>query len=198
MPVDTDSRLEVEYALNGLRDFPTEYIELAFKWMAFNRAYNDTEQGGDKDKVLSFGDKHEHHWPDIQALASAFVSLECIGGERVAGNTLLKPKSEVKSATLYLRQELGLDQAADPTHCAFPGCRRQQKRVLCNRVPAPAWARSKAAAVLRLVYQVRCSLIHGEKRLTAANPQYARDRELVRLASLVMDQVLGWILVDNE
>ena len=96
MVIAEDTRLEVEYALQGFTSFPSEYIDFAFKWMAFNRAYNDSELGGDKEKVLSFGDKHSDRWSDVQRLATELVSLECIGGERVPDSRLLKPKTEVK------------------------------------------------------------------------------------------------------
>ena len=49
------------------------------------------------------------------------------------------------------------------------------------------------AALMRLVYQVRCSLVHGEKRLGRMNYQTNRDRELIRLADEIMTHFLNWI-----
>ena len=45
-------------------------------------------------------------------------------------------------------------------------------------------------ALLRLVYQVRCNLIHGDKRFMARGFQGDRDHELVRLSYKILKIIL--------
>ena len=139
----------------------------------------------------------QHHWDEIEDLARQIVSLECIGGKSASGTALLKPIDWCKSATHYLREQLGLDQNIDPANCQFKGCARPEKRALCNRVTTQAWNKNEMVALMRLVYQVRCSLVDGEKRLGRKNFQTDRDRELVRLADEIMDHFLIWIINDT-
>jgi hypothetical protein len=195
MPLTQETSQEIQNFLNGDQYLPVRYGSFLIKWLAFNRAYNDAETDRQEvSRVINFARRFERYWPEIEPLAVRLVSLECIGGERVAGTDLLRPKRQVKSATHYLRLILGLDQNNDPSNCQFHGCVRVDKRVLCNHVPTDPWTLGNMAALIRLVYQVRCSLMHGEKRLAEQNYQTNRDRELVRICSRIMSPILQWVL----
>jgi hypothetical protein len=198
MSITQDTSLEIQNLLNGEQYLPAQYGSFLLMWLAFNRAYNDTETDPQEvNRVMNFARRFEHHWPKIVPFAVELVSLECIGGVHVNGSELMKPKVPVKSATHHLRQTLALDQKIDPTNCQFPGCVRAGKRLLCNQVATEPWTMGNMAALFRLVYQVRCSLMHGEKRLAEQNYQTNRDRELVHLCSQIMDPILHWILDDT-
>ncbi len=197
MPISPDTQNEIRVILRRGVHFPQHYSSFLLKWLAYNRTYNETETvNGDRNKAIALAEKFNHHWNDVEDLASELVSLECIGGERVPGMELLKPINWVKSATHYLREQLGLDTHIDPVNCQFVGCVRSEKQDLCNQVSFQLWNKNSMAALMRLVYQVRCSLVHGEKRLGRPDFQTNRDWELVRISDEIMTHFLTWI--DND
>jgi hypothetical protein len=193
MPISEDTRQEMQAVLDPDFRLSEDYHRFLMKWIAFNRAYSDLEQGQDYEKVLRIGDRLKDHWDEVSDLARHLVSLECIGGERDKGSGLLKPSKWVKSATLFLRERLSLIQATDPHGCRFAAC-RQQKRRLCDDVDVVAWDKNEMAALLRLVYQVRCNLVHGDKRLFEWDVQTNRDLDLVETSTHVLDCILGLLL----
>jgi hypothetical protein len=193
MPISEDTRQEIQAVLNPDFRLPDAYQSFVVKWIAFNRAYSDLEQGQDYEKVLRIGDRLQDHWGEVSDLAEQLVSLECVGGKHVKDSELLKPIEWVKSATLYLREQLDLVQATDPHGCEFADC-RPQKRALCDDVELVPWEKQEMAALLRLVYQVRCNLVHGDKRLGREDIQTRRDYDLVDISTQVLDRVLGMLL----
>ncbi len=198
MTLSSDTQNEIQVILQGGINLPPRYASFLLKWSAYNRTYNEIETkiDGDKNKAIARAEKFNHHWNEIEDLARELVSLECIGGKRVQNSDLLQPIPEVKAATHFLREQLGLDAHIDPTNCQFNGCARAEKRNLCNQVPVQPWNKNNMAALMRLVYQVRCSLVHGDKQLGRMNYQTNRDRELVRVADEIMPYFLTWI--NNE
>ncbi|MFQ5343220.1 MAG: hypothetical protein ACE5F6_16900, partial [Anaerolineae bacterium] len=172
------------------------YETFLVMWLAFNRAYNDLEEGRDYEKVLAVGQRLQQRWDEVSGLASLLVSLECIGGEPVGDSRLLQPNEWVKGATLYLREQLDLQSAIDPQTCEFGAC-RPEKRRLCDRVEPKAWDKGEMAALLRLVYQVRCNLIHGDKRLADQDVQTNRDQQLICISRETLDRVLGFLLEEE-
>ena len=168
---------------------PWEYMRFAFAWMTFNRIYNENNSDrNEASRVISVGDQLEGIWDKVSDLARQLVSLECIGGEKDPSG-ILKPRSEVKSATLYLREYFHVDDGPDIHNCHFQAC-RPEKRAVCNPVAAGPWSRSKMGALLRLVYQVRCNLVHGDKRLMARGFQGERDHRLVELSYEILKIIL--------
>lgn len=169
--------------------FPTEYIQFAFAWMAFNRVYNENRnESQETQRVVGMGDQLEGIWAMVVDLARELVSMECIGGQKdnLGG---YKPKPEVKSATLFLRDNLRIDNFPITTACNFAGC-RIEKRMTCDSVIIEPWTHSKMAALLRLLYQVRCNLVHGDKRVMARGFQGVRDHRLVHLSYEIIKIIL--------
>ncbi|HEC36341.1 MAG TPA: hypothetical protein ENI39_07390 [Anaerolineae bacterium] len=195
MPIAQDTRREIEAVLDEGFLLPNSYHSFLVKWVAFNRAYNDLDLrvNGDREKVLAVGERLQDHWGEVSDLARRLVSLECIGGERVEGSDLLKPTEWVKSATLYLRERFSLAPSTDQQACEFAACRPEKQR-LCNGVKHDPWDKEEMAALLRLVYQVRCNLVHGDKRLSGQNTQTNRDRRLIEISTQVLDRVLELLL----
>lgn len=194
MPIADDTRREIEAVVDEGFQLHPDYGTFLSKWLAFNRAYNDLGyEGQDREKVLAFAEDYQNHWDEVSNLAMQLVELECIGSERVENSRLLQPNEWVKSATLYLRERLGLQSDIDPRHCEFDEC-RPEKRRLCDAVPDQEWNKGEMAALLRLVYQVRCNLVHGDKRLADKDNQTNRDRELIQFSTDILDCVLGYLL----
>lgn len=174
-------------------EMPREYMRFAFAWMTFNRIYNENNADpSEPRRVIGMGDQLEGIWDKVSGLAHTLVSLECIGGERDPSG-ILKPKPEVKSATIYLREYFHIDDGIDSNDCHFHAC-RPEKRAVCNPVASDPWGRSKMGALLRLVYQVRCNLVHGDKRLMASGFQRERDHRLVELSYEILKIILREIV----
>ena len=192
-----DTMGEIEAVLDGGFRLRSVYQSFLAKWVAFNRAYNDLELGTrrDREKVLAVGQELQDHWGEVSDLARQLVSMECIGSERVEGSDLLKPTNWVKSATLYLRERLSLVSPADPQACEFAAC-RARKRELCSE-GSDTWPGQEMAALLRLVYQVRCNLVHGDKRLVDQDIQTNRDGQLVQVSTQIVDRVLELLLLEE-
>ncbi|MFC2054327.1 hypothetical protein ACFLV7_08530 [Chloroflexota bacterium] len=197
MPITQETFQEIQNLLNGNQYLPAEYGSFLLKWLAFNRAYNDLETDRwERNRVINFARRFENHWDEIEHLAMEMASLECIGGKRVNSSDILEPDTHIKSATHYLRLIFELDKDIDAANCHFKGCKRIEKIQLCNGIPTYPWDMGKMSALMQLVYQVRCSLVHGEKRLADQNDQIERDRNLVRLSSQIMTPFLHWVLDD--
>jgi len=190
---------EIDGALHARGRLSPLYTAFIIKWMAFNRAYNELENtaSGDWAKVASFAERHQDRWPELVPLATELVSLECIGSENVPDSCLVAPHKKVKAATIYLREKLGLAANVLPNHCTFAGCTRDEKRRICNAVDFNPWQKGELVALLCLVYQVRCNLMHGEKRLVNNSDcfQTDRDKQLVLLSRQILDQVLHWLIL---
>jgi hypothetical protein len=201
MPIADDTRREIEAVLNREFRLRPEYQDFLVRWMAFNRAYNELdlefhkgEDHGDRAKAVAVGDQVlADRWDDFSNLAARLVSLECVGGESVDYSDLLRPGGWVKGATLHLREELHLSAKADGQECDFASCRPEKRRLCCD-VRAEEWQKTRMAALLRVVYQVRCNLVHGDKRFLGEDIQTNRDRALIEISVAILDRVLGYLL----
>lgn len=157
-----------------------EYLYFFFHWSLFNSYYGlSLPKGGDKDKVLSFGRQHNAIWTDIiETNAKQLVDLECVGN----GKGEKPPLSEVKAATNQLRNLLGVNRKQVCDRC------RPTKKDQCSRV-AEEDQFSRLEALLRIIYQIRCNLIHGDK-IELTEEQGERNRKLARLANHILKEIL--------
>lgn len=177
------------YIGGGEPIIPPDYMQLAMTWSTLNRVYNENRsERSETQQVISFGDQIDEIWYVVAPLAKKLVSLECIGGEKDP-NGIYRPKREVKSATIFLREYFHLVDFVDVNHCEFIACRLEIRNA-CDSVAAESWNHSRMGALLRVVYQVRCNLVHGDKRLLARGYQGDRDRELVRLSYDILKRIL--------
>jgi hypothetical protein len=198
MLLTDQTRLQIKIGVWGSDHLPPEYQSFFAKWMAFNTAYDELAKGKEKQKVLKVADQLQNRWPEISPAAKLLVSLECVGGKKIPNAWMLAPDLEVKSATLYLREALGITARSDPPICQLETC-RSEKQAACNMIPVSRssvdmWAGHELGALMRIVYQVRCNLIHGEKMLCGEGFQANRDRELVRLSDGIVDQILNCLI----
>ena len=192
MSLSEQTRKELRALRDGV-DLPGEYTQFMVHWIAFNRAYNELRFDEEESaRVLGIGDDLQTHWKEVSGLARSLVSLECIGADRVQSQTLLRPNHWVKSATIFLRYRLRITPS-------YPNCRndpsfcRANKVSICRPVNVDPWGRTEMAALLRLIYQVRCNLFHGDHQLTAPDTQTNRDRELVVVSTDILNSVFGWL-----
>jgi hypothetical protein len=172
-------------------------MHFAVTWSTFNRIYNEnSEKGSEPQRVVDTGNKLDSIWGAVTNLAKDLVSLECIGGEKDPSG-ILRPRPEVKSATLFLREFFNVDESIDEHNCHFADC-RLEKREVCNPVGVQLWHETKMAALLRLIYQVRCNLVHGDKRLNIHGYQLERDHILVHLSYEIIKIILREIVSEVE
>ncbi len=168
---------------------PDEYMHFAVTWSTFNRVYNEnSDKGSEPQRVIDTGNKLDNNWGAVTKLALELVSLECIGGEKDPSG-ILRPNPVVKSATIFLREFFNIDASIQEHNCHFAGC-RPEKREVCNPVGVRPWHDTKMAALLRLIYQVRCNLVHGDKRLNNYGYQLERDHQLVHLSYEIIKIIL--------
>jgi hypothetical protein len=192
MALSEQTRSELRAIREGV-ELPGEYTQFMVRWIAFNRAYNELRRDDDETyRVMGLGDDMQVHWPEIIGPAASLVSMECIGGEHIPQQTLLRPNRWVKSATVFLRRSLRIkpgypDCAKDPKFC------RANKVAICWPVQADPWERTEMAALLRLIYQVRCNLFHGDRRLMTPDVQTNRDRELLAVSNHILNEMFGWL-----
>ena len=192
MPLSEQTRKELTALRQGV-ELPGEYTHFMVHWIAFNRAYNELRFDEEETaRVMGIGDALQVHWKEISGQAKTIVGLECIGADRVPQQTLLRPNRVVKSATIFLRYRLQVRPS-------FPNCRndpsfcRTSKVSVCRTVNVEPWERTEMAALLRLVYQVRCNLFHGDKQLGIPDTQTNHDRELVAASTEILNSVFGWL-----
>lgn len=192
MPLTEQTRSELRAIRQGIR-LPDEYTRFMIGWIAFNRAYNELRRDEhETQRVLGVGDDLMLHWPEIVPQAAELLRLECIGSDVVPRRSLLRPNRWVKSASMFLRRSMRL-QPAYPFCCVDRTFCRHGKYTICREVELMEWDRTEMAALLRLVYQVRCNLFHGEKRLSLADVQSNHDRRLVNTSMNILNTVFGWL-----
>jgi hypothetical protein len=192
MPLTEQTRTELSAIRNGI-DLPVEYTQFMVHWIAFNRAFNELRKDSEETaRVLGVGDDLSSRWREIIPQSRRLVQLECVGSDAVPQEALLRPNRVVKSATNYLRQKLMIR----PT---YPECMqnankcRESKTTMCRSVGIEPWNRSEMAAVMRIIYQLRCNLFHGEKRLALLNVQTNKDLELITIANEILNAVFGML-----
>jgi hypothetical protein len=127
-------------------------------WMAFNALYNVSLEDRERDQVKETVERYL----DDQAAAAILDAL-------VAAN--ITPPDPPPGNT-------ELDDSA-------PHFRRASRLALRDTRDARLTPRQRLAAMMALVYQVRCSLVHGNK-----NPQNRRDNQLVEWGLRVLERVV--------
>jgi hypothetical protein len=192
MPLTLETKNELLAIRDGI-DLPNDYIQFMVRWIAFNRAFNELRKDADETaRVLGLADDLSERWREIIPQSRRMVLLECIGADAVPNEPLLRPNRAVKSATVYLRQKLMIKPGypaciQDGTFC------RRSKISMCSAVGIEPWNRSEMAAVLRIIYQLRCNLFHGEKRLTTPDVHTNKDREFIAVSNEILAAIFGWL-----
>lgn len=108
------------------------------------------------------------------------IKDECIGDGEFAS----EPSKYVKTATIQLRKKLSLANGCE-------NCREMKKRV-CQNVPQTNHIYRPFEAILRIIYQIRCNLFHGNK-LVLFGAQFIRDKKLVKASNSILSVVLNTI-----
>lgn len=192
MPLTEQTRKELIAIRDGI-ELPHEYTQFMVRWIAFNRAFNELRRDPDETaRVLGVGDDLSSHWKEIIPQSQRLVQLECIGVDTVPQQTLLRPNRAVKAATAYLRQKMMI-KPGYPECIQNPRFCRESKTAMCRAVGIEPWSHTEMAAVMRIIYQVRCNLFHGEKILAIPDVQTNKDGELIAISIEILNVVFGWL-----
>lgn len=164
-------------------------------WMMFNYFYNkvadDTPENErphkDKKKAIYFGGKYGRLFDTLASeneiwldSVSKLLRMDCVAEGRGWQPQKLKP--EVVGATLRLRHLCGIDYACQ--NCIRDECKKTTiDSKACQQIES--W--NKLQLLLRILYQIRCNLFHGDKFSPETNP---RDKRLVELGSDVLRGIL--------
>ena len=192
MPLTEQTRKELT-AIRGGIILPNEYAQFMVHWIAFNRAFNELRKDSEETaRVLGIGDDLSGRWKEIIPQSRRLVQLECVGVDAVPYETLLRPNRAVKAATTYLRQKLMI-KPGYPECITNPKFCRLSKTAMCQAVGIEPWNHSEMAAVMRIIYQIRCNLFHGEKRLAIPDVQTNKDQELIAISNEILNEVFAWM-----
>jgi hypothetical protein len=112
---------------------------------------------GDKKGVMKSGEEHgDTIWANrnLSDVARQIAEVECVGD----GGGENSPQPEAKSATVFLRELLGIEH----DRICLEVC-REVKRRECLNLGFGSWTGNPTTALLRIIYQIRCNLFHGDK-----------------------------------
>ncbi len=175
----------IERWLEPREDFQASYSDFFRKWALLNLFYNALYKfEGDKRKVLAFATYYGYEFGEVRNEARELVSHECVG----RGSEDEQPDEQVLDATLYLRNFFDIDSK--------PICSKCGKKDGCEKKPSPGYKEfnkeikiDEFSALIRIVYQIRCNLFHGDKFGYSK-----RDKELVELGDKVLTNILSGLV----
>ena len=112
---------------------------------------------------------------ELEKLSKKLVSLECVG----KGRNDAIPWNDIKQATLYLRKEFQInsDDICDT-------CRKKNS---CTKQSLDGF--QKFEAIMRILYQIRCNLFHGDKP-DLYGAQGDRNKKLVYIGNRILTNIL--------
>lgn len=169
----------IKYWLKHEKSYPPNYYAFFTKWTLVNLYYNLFISEKEVYRVLELGEELESYWDkELENLARKLVLTECVG----EGPGADPPNKHVRDATLYLREVLGINSEDICSEC--------RKNKSCSKKRTGEF-KKKMQALLRIIYQIRCNLFHGDKVYTNE-----RNNELVEVANEILDKVLKLLIKD--
>ena len=184
--LDTDKGNEaletIKHYFKPNTKYPDYYIDFFTKWSLINPLYNACSNNySEACRVIDFGEKNESIlWNDtIEEYTHDLVSFECVGD----GKNDAVPKDYVKTATLHLRSELYIND----------GCSNCRKA--CNPSEVSNFDFNKLDATMRILYQIRCNLFHGDKSELDGD-QGERNKKLVEIGDKILENIFQRLAED--
>ena len=171
--------------LKNIKNYPENFKDFFFNWTLLNVLYNAVSNyDPEYQRVLELGKFYDNLWDDnFNELARTLIKLECVG----KGRDENPPSPYVKQATIQLRNDLGLPNLNLCSNC------RNYKRIRCQSVVPDTHNFKKLEALIRIIYQIRCNLFHGEK-LEDYEPQISRNNTLINLGNKILGHIFNKII----
>ena len=181
--VDTDKGTKALETINHYfkhnTKYPNCYHDFFTKWSLINPLYNACSNNNNSEacRVIDFGKMNKSLWSKtIEDYTKKLVSIECVGD----GKNNLSPNKYVKTATLYLRKELDI----------VDGCSDCRKiGTTCSSCEIPNDNFNKLDATMRILYQIRCNLFHGDKP-ELKGKQGDRNKGLVDIGDKILNNII--------
>lgn len=166
--------------LNNAGRLPEESDKFFNMWVLLNAYYNEkyTEREELK-RVLHFGRDFEFIFVSLDGeILKGFIVPECIGN----GKLTEPPDEYVKNASEFLKNILRVTYNCE--RC------RDNKKIRCNQnVIAANYGFQNFEALIRILYQIRCNLFHGDK-LDDEECQQLRNDEIITKGNNILRTVL--------
>ena len=179
----TEVKDSIRHWIDNDRSLPLGSTEFFPMWILLNAFYNAMRHGGDEvGRVIEFGKTYNNFFPKLNR--SSIISLivpECIGKCKSEN----PPDKYVKAATQKLRMIFDIND-----HCAL--C-REKKQESCKSVKDIKWINGEFAALMRILYQVRCNLFHGDKIANTNDSQSKRDQVVIENSIRLLREILEQI-----
>ena len=165
----------------AVKVLPIGILRVLLKWTLLNLFYNEiSNEQYEVDRVLEFGRNYGNLLDDhMLRYAAHLVQDECVG----KGKGEAPPNSWVKTASMQLREYLNLDKNAICSQC------RKNKRTKCQQIQLENYDFGIFEALMRIIYQVRCNLFHGDKS-EYKGYQGRRNEKLVTASNMILERVL--------
>ncbi len=166
----------INHYIKYKKAYPNYYYGFFLQWSLINPLYNACSRN-EKEvcRVIDFGKKFGNLWNDnIESLSKKIVALECVGD----GRNDAQPNKYVRLATLYLRKEFQLNSNIC-SHC--------KKKDYCKQDGNNNF--HKLDAIMRILYQIRCNLFHGDKPELMGS-QGERNKKLVHIGNEILTNIL--------
>lgn len=174
----------IKHYVNHKKEYPEYYFRFFIEWGMINSLYNACSNSSHEAfRVVDFGKKSESlcwNYGSIKDNTRELVSCECVGN----GKSFELPNEYVRAATLYLRNELHIDSGSVCANC--------KKNELCNKIKWNSisdFNNYKFAATMRILYQIRCNLFHGDKPELEGD-QGERNKKLVENGDRILTDIL--------
>jgi hypothetical protein len=179
--IEKDIIKKIKNFLINKNNYPPYYSTFFSCWGLINPLYNacsDNESEGDR--VLAFGNKYYSLWNDlIKEKTIKLIEKRCVGDSRYH-----RVQKNVIKATNYLRNKFEIELSM----CI--NCKKQ--RDICESKNSYKDEFEKLGAVMRIIYQIRCNLFHGDKNeLTGTGGK--RNKLLVESGSIILSEILNGI-----
>ncbi|KKL60189.1 hypothetical protein LCGC14_2207800 [marine sediment metagenome] len=166
----------INHYINNKEAYPDYYYDFFLHWSLINPLYNAWSRNKKEVcRVIDFGKKIRHLWNNnIESFSKKLVALDCVG----KGRNSAQPNKYVRLATLYLRKEFQLNSNI---------CSNCKKKDYCKQDGKNNF--HKLDAIMRILYQIRCNLFHGDKPELMGS-QGERNKELVYIGNEILSNIL--------
>lgn len=163
------------------RGYPREFQLFFFHWTLLNLYYNElSKEKAEVKRVLKFGREYERLFDGVKTETRDLIKTECVG----EGEGPVPPNRWVKTASSQLRKSLKVDESSICAEC------RTSKRKKCKTIKLKTHNFKRMEALMRILYQVRCNLFHGDKTEHTDGEQARRNRLLVKVGNNVLEKIL--------
>ncbi len=188
------------------RNWPQPYKDFYALWSYFNGVYDFYNHPQEWARIALFSQDADFQPVAVAVLASPAVQLlmqqPCVGD----GRNSFAPSSRVRTAVLTLHKHFVVNtrqlcaqeakclsrQRNNKTTCLSDLVQPAPQTPLAAQGSAEYGTHTPFGAILYIIYQIRCNLIHGDKH-EYNGPEYDRNKFLVETGRDILEVLLSGI-----